>query len=229
MARQTINTGTTANDGTGDALRVAGTKINNNFVELYSVINNLSNVALSGSFSDLIAAPLIPTDVNDLTDNNQLLDAVSIIREDVTVTTDNSFNVGSTTASLRNVFTRRVSSFTGALDVSGDSITNISGGNSLGIGNVGVRVEGSNDTDVALAGYNVTATAQGQIIITAPDVIVNGALQGTLTGNVNAQDGTLLVDAAAGTIPDYVSISDLKSIAAAAADFADFQLRISNL
>lgn len=36
MARQIINTGSTANDGTGDTLRTAGTKINENFVELYS-------------------------------------------------------------------------------------------------------------------------------------------------------------------------------------------------
>ena len=36
MARQVINTGTTANDGSGDTLRNAGTKINENFLELYS-------------------------------------------------------------------------------------------------------------------------------------------------------------------------------------------------
>lgn len=37
MARQTINTGATANDGTGDTLRQAGAKINQNFEELYSL------------------------------------------------------------------------------------------------------------------------------------------------------------------------------------------------
>lgn len=36
MAQQTINIGTTANDGTGDTLRVGGGKINDNFTELYS-------------------------------------------------------------------------------------------------------------------------------------------------------------------------------------------------
>ena len=35
MARQTINIGTTANDGTGDPLRSAFDKINDNFLELY--------------------------------------------------------------------------------------------------------------------------------------------------------------------------------------------------
>jgi hypothetical protein len=36
MAQQLINLGTTANDGTGDPIRSAGTKINSNFTELYS-------------------------------------------------------------------------------------------------------------------------------------------------------------------------------------------------
>lgn len=44
MAKQTINTGTTANDGTGDDLRDAFIKVNDNFTELYT-----GNVRLLGS------------------------------------------------------------------------------------------------------------------------------------------------------------------------------------
>jgi hypothetical protein len=36
MAKQIVNIGTTANDNTGDSLRVAGGKINDNFDELYA-------------------------------------------------------------------------------------------------------------------------------------------------------------------------------------------------
>ena len=36
MAKQTINIGSTANDGTGDPLRTAFDKVNDNFTELYS-------------------------------------------------------------------------------------------------------------------------------------------------------------------------------------------------
>ena len=36
MAKQTVDVGTSASDGTGDDLRVAFTKINENFSELYS-------------------------------------------------------------------------------------------------------------------------------------------------------------------------------------------------
>ena len=38
MARQIINTGTLANDGTGDTLRTAGDKMNQNFAELYGLV-----------------------------------------------------------------------------------------------------------------------------------------------------------------------------------------------
>ena len=36
MAKQIIGIGTTANDNTGDDLRTAGDKINDNFTELYN-------------------------------------------------------------------------------------------------------------------------------------------------------------------------------------------------
>tara|TARA_Y100001958_G_scaffold138659_1_gene112011 strand:+ start:274 stop:1212 length:939 start_codon:yes stop_codon:yes gene_type:complete len=38
MTRQNINTGSSANDGTGDTLRTAGGKINDNFIELYNFL-----------------------------------------------------------------------------------------------------------------------------------------------------------------------------------------------
>ena len=44
MARQTINIGTTANDGTGDPLRTAFDKINDNFAELYGGDDDASTI-----------------------------------------------------------------------------------------------------------------------------------------------------------------------------------------
>lgn len=52
MAKQTINIGTSANDRTGDPLRTAFTKTNQNFTELYNSV---------------------VTDISDLTDNQNLL------------------------------------------------------------------------------------------------------------------------------------------------------------
>jgi len=54
MARQNINTGTTANDGTGDTLKTAGTKINENFVELYRFLGggDSDNLSSQVTFED---------------------------------------------------------------------------------------------------------------------------------------------------------------------------------
>lgn len=56
MARQIINVGATANDGTGDGLRNAYIKCNDNFQELYNttttpteIINGTSNIAVAES------------------------------------------------------------------------------------------------------------------------------------------------------------------------------------
>ena len=47
MARQNINRGTLANDGTGDTLRTAAKKINDNFVEMYRTIGGDSDIITS--------------------------------------------------------------------------------------------------------------------------------------------------------------------------------------
>jgi len=51
MAKQTVNIGAAANDGTGDALRTAFDKINDNFNELYAVTGagTGQNIAISGN------------------------------------------------------------------------------------------------------------------------------------------------------------------------------------
>lgn len=47
MAKQVINVGVSANDSTGDSLRVAGGKINNNFTELYNALGGETGAPLS--------------------------------------------------------------------------------------------------------------------------------------------------------------------------------------
>jgi hypothetical protein len=59
MTKQTINVGITANDRRGDPLRTSFIKINENFDEVYSVIDNIPET--------------IPTDLSQLTDDENLL------------------------------------------------------------------------------------------------------------------------------------------------------------
>lgn len=59
MAKQIINIGAAANDGTGDPLRTAMNKINLNFTELY-------DNQFSGLYADLVGKPVIPAALTDL-------------------------------------------------------------------------------------------------------------------------------------------------------------------
>lgn len=57
MAQQTINVGTSPNDGTGDPLRVAFQKINANFTELYSLVSAIGS--LSGLHTEVYSGATI--------------------------------------------------------------------------------------------------------------------------------------------------------------------------
>ena len=73
MAKQTLGLGTTANDNTGDTLRVGGDKINDNFNELYSAIGNGSNLTISvtnpavGQVLRYNGSTFLPSDYTNLT------------------------------------------------------------------------------------------------------------------------------------------------------------------
>lgn len=69
MTKQTINLGTMADNKSGDPLRTAFTKINQNFDELYA----RDGGDFDGSYNSLTDTPTIPTDVNQLADVDGLL------------------------------------------------------------------------------------------------------------------------------------------------------------
>jgi hypothetical protein len=62
MPKQIINLGTIANDGTGDPLRVAFTKINQNFTEVYDGIIEQNDAVQADWAED---NPLVPTFVRN--------------------------------------------------------------------------------------------------------------------------------------------------------------------
>jgi hypothetical protein len=58
MAKQTINIGSVANDGTGDSVRAGGDKINDNFTEVYTALgdgNSLNDVVTNTTFQGALA------------------------------------------------------------------------------------------------------------------------------------------------------------------------------
>ena len=65
MAKQTINIGTTANDGTGDPLRTAFDKANDNTNEIYSLLGDGSTLSISGDVTMSAGAVTIEDDIID--------------------------------------------------------------------------------------------------------------------------------------------------------------------
>ncbi len=93
MAKQTVNLGTTANDGTGDPLRTAFNKLNDNFDEVYG--NNFVTNAMLG---------------DDIVDHAELADRYTEVQtiSTTTATVDldaSSYGVFNITANLQSTQT----------------------------------------------------------------------------------------------------------------------------
>lgn len=72
MSKQSINLGTIANDGTGDSLRVAGSKVNANANEIYTAIGDGNNLYdINGQIATLQST--------DVTQNSRLTSAESTL------------------------------------------------------------------------------------------------------------------------------------------------------
>lgn len=127
MAKQTINIGTAANDGTGDPLRSAFTKVNSNFTELYE--HDANNVLpgqtgnsgkylttdgtstswatiFDGTYSSLTGKPTIPADISELTDTTNLLAHVNLssISSSIIPDQDVQYDLGSATNKFRDLY-----------------------------------------------------------------------------------------------------------------------------
>ncbi len=214
MAQQTINVGATANDGTGDGIRTAYIKCNDNFNELYnttitptSLPNGTSNVSVADSANVTISIAGSANVVNfagsvsEFTGNITATGDISVgnsltITQDVTIGDQLIINgsFGSNvlpdtnlTRTLGNATLRFLSMNTGTVDASGNitSGANISGANIIAT------------DDVIIAGNHVTTgnvTSTGNIsggnLITTGRVIATGNLvtsaQVVATGNLSA-------------------------------------------
>lgn len=92
MAKQNILLGTLPNDGTGDPIRTAFTKVNENFTELYNekIENSITDIqendilVYNGEVWVNQPFPTIPSDINQLTDTDGLLNQGNANTGDVT-------------------------------------------------------------------------------------------------------------------------------------------------
>ena len=115
MARQNINIGSSANDGTGDPLRTAFDKINDNFVELYGSDNNINTL-----------------DAN--LDVNNFAITTGVTNGDITVTPNGTgnINLGSITINGSTISANDSTQITIAENIQTTGILNVSGAATIG-------------------------------------------------------------------------------------------------
>ena len=179
MARQEINVGATANDGTGDGLRTAYIKCNDNFAELYGssieptfIANGTSNVSVANNANVTIS---IAGSSNVVTFSG----TETNISGNVTIATD--LDVGNS-LTITQDFT-----IGDQLIINGSVGSNIlpDTNDARTLGNATLRFAETNTVLVDASG-NITSGANiaGANIIASEDVIIAG--QHVTTGNVTA-------------------------------------------
>ena len=200
MAKQTINIGSTANDGTGSTLRVGGDIINDNFNEIYTAFGDGST--LSSGFITAAGSATLTNKTYDLggtgnTLTGSLAEFNTALQGDSFVSLTGSETLTNKTLTSPEINTiTRTGDFT--LDVSGDLILD-SDGATIGFkdggtlfgaiinnsGELQLRSGASLGTAMSFSGANTTA---------------NGNL--TVTGNLTVNGSTTTVNSTNTTIDD---------------------------
>ena len=166
MAKQTLNIGSVANDGTGSNLRAGGTIINDNFNEIYTALGNGTTITLTAT----------PTELNLLSGATSILtnsNSIAISNKTISGSNNTLSNIGN--SSLTN------SSFSIRDDSS--SAISISLGGTLKLK--------SNDgiTTTVSQGDTVTISLDSNILTeTSTDVLTNKTIaagSNTITGLTN--------------------------------------------
>ena len=135
MAQQTINIGTTANDGTGDPLRTAFDKVNDNFTELYSDdagdVNSIiagTGISVDSATGDVTVTNASPDQTVVLTDGTGITSSGTYPNFTITNSAPNATHTGDVTgATALTIATGAVDG--GKIDTTADVQIN-----SLGVG-----------------------------------------------------------------------------------------------
>lgn len=150
MARVAINTGSTANDGTGDTLRAAGGIINSNFSDIYNYFGDGTNLNFSSGNFEVTAVGI------------NTLSSVGI------GTTNPRFDleVGAVGASGTSLWVNGNARVTGILTVGTASIVLDGASNTISVGS-GVTINGSTGiidaTSIVVGGTTLTGAAVTRI------------------------------------------------------------------
>ena len=237
MAYQSIGLGSSANDGTGDTLRAGGDKVNDNFVELYTLLGTGS--ALTSGLSATatvvtLTAPVIATSL-DMNGSELILDADA--DTSITADTDDTIDFKINGADIFQMTATKFDLNAKELVLDADADTSITadtddqidikfGGNdriTLSTGIIALKNDGSQSqvrlycesSNAHYAALQAPAHAVfgGNIAITLPNV--SSTLQGSSVENITSA-GALSRDVEVSTL----ALSGSGSITMAAGRFA---------
>ena len=206
MAKQTINIGSTANDGTGSTLRVGGDIINDNFNEIYTAFGDGSTLTapLTAAGTATLTNKTIDLDANTLT--GTLAEFNTALQGDSFVSLTGSETLTNKTLTSPEINTiTRTGDFT--LDVSGDisldsdgaTIAFKDGGTIFGAvinnsGELQLRSGASLGTAMSFSGANTTAN--GNLTVTGT-LTVNGTTTTVNSTNTTLDDNLLELNSGA--------------------------------
>lgn len=177
MARKNIEVGTSANDGTGDPLRTAFTKINENFVELYGGDNDINTL-----------------DANLNTNNFAITTGVTNGNVTITPNGTGSINLGSITINGSTISSNDSTQITLADNIQTTGTVNVDGATTLG----STLTVG---TSLALAtGATVTGIDNGTLATGSATLLATqGAIKTYIDAQNTAQAITFVGDDSTGT------------------------------
>ena len=185
MAKNVINRGSVANDGTGDNLRLGAEKINNNFSEIYTAIGDGTNIDGTIKIAD-DSSTIVTLSANGET--LRLLGGTGITStisgNDLTLAVDGTIITGTSSTTLTN------KTISGA----DNTLTNI-GNSSLSNSSITVS-DGSNTSPVALGGtltFSGTAN-EVDVVENAGTVTVGLPNDVVITGNLTVNGTTTTVN-----------------------------------
>tara|TARA_B100000131_G_C18060819_1_gene590358 strand:+ start:321 stop:1067 length:747 start_codon:yes stop_codon:yes gene_type:complete len=194
MTKQVISTGSSANDGTGDTLRQAGTKINANFTEIYNLVGDGTNLSSQVTIQD--SAVVFEGNLADAHETFLMADSATADR---TITLPNATGTVSLIGNAETLTNKTLTS----PDINGGTIDGTVIGGSSPASIIGTTVRSTGNFDVNTNKFNVTASNGNTGI--AGNLDVTGTV--TSTGNFDVNTNKFTVNATNGNTASAGSIS----------------------
>ena len=209
MAYQSIGIGIAADDGTGDTLRIGADKVNDNFVELYTLLGNGTSLTSGVSSTSTVLSLSAPN----------ISGVVAGTQTSATITTLATSTINGTTlnAGTLALAAGSVTDSSGAISFGNENLTTTG---TLTTGNITVGNITSTGSNIVLEGataddYETTITVEdpsADRTITLPDAsgtVITTGDSNTVTGTMIAADTVVEANMA----DDAIGADQLKTLA----------------